>query len=295
MIEYPKELDEPLADLAGFLLTLGPYRECAVVVGGMVPVIYRHLESTSSVGQAPLTTFDLDIAVPERLETRDETSLQALIDHSGFQEKLRGSFHPPVSVYQHVRHGEELGPVYVELLAPLTGSTATRDGVTKTVVEVQEGVEAQVIRYLDLLLERPLAVDFLRIPSFGVDVEGTVFRVPHPAMYVLQKVLCRETRRVAKRDKDLAYIFDVLTLYRYGWGEMGDITRAVAADSDKYTRWITKARLELSSLFRSPTADGPVAVHRVYSGAVGSSAPAEETVYRIVSRFLVESGFSTDI
>jgi len=283
-------LSEPLEDLGRFVLALDTYRDEAVLAGGMVPVIYRHLKTTSAAGYAPLTTFDLDFALPGRLGGEQATGLTALLRDADFVEHLRGSTDPPVSVYQHVRHGEELGPIHVELLAPLTGAGMRKGGASKTLVEVQEGLKAQAIRYLDLLFEQPLIVNCSDVPSLGLARSDISFRIPHPAMYVLQKVLCRETRRGAKREKDLAYIFDVVVLFRDRWSEVGDVARTVADANPTFTQWIERSRKDLARLFSSPTAEGPVSAHRVYAAASGSSAPEEEAIYRVVSRFIEESG-----
>ncbi len=284
--DIPRDLREPLADLGRFVLALGPYREKAVVVGGMVPVIYRHLEIASKVGLSPLTTFDLDIALPDRLPSRESIELRVLLNEAEFNEHMRGSEHPPVTVYQHIRHGSTLGPVYVELLTPLTGKASTRTGAVKRLVEIQPGIEAQVIRYLDLLLQLPLTVECVLVPSLKIDEPEVALRIPHPAMYVVQKLLCRDTRRVVKQEKDLAYIFDVIALFRKKWDEIGEVVQTVSGENAKYAKWIRRARERFVKLFESPTSEGPIAIHRVLMSAGDSTTPTEEAIHRVVNQFL---------
>ena len=107
----------------------------------------------------------------------------------------------------------------------------------------------------------------------------------------MQKVLCRETRRPEKQGKDLAYIFDVVTLFRNDWAAIGEVTESVAQSSPKYRKWLRRSRRRLTKLFESPTADGPVAIQTQFPHSPTLAATiSEETVYRVISNFLDESG-----
>ena len=184
------KLVEALQDLGRFLNALGPYAEHTIVVGGMVPVIYRYLQDVSPVQQNPMTTFDLDIAVPGRLETLGSRSLSNMLTDGGFSGHLRGATPPPATVYQHVRHGDNLAAIYVELLTPLAGSENTRDGKKRVQTEIQQEVTAQLIRYLDLLQLNPMTIYCSDIPVLGITDPKRVLRIPNPGMYIVQKVLC---------------------------------------------------------------------------------------------------------
>ncbi|MCU0662672.1 MAG: nucleotidyltransferase domain-containing protein [Myxococcota bacterium] len=290
-VRLPLEMEDALRDLGACLAGLGPYRDMAVLAGGMVPVIYRHMESVRAVERVPLTTFDLDIALPAKLSGRCQPHLAELLDKAAFETRLRGSDEPPVVIYQHARHGHAgIGPIYIEFLAPLTEPEMDRFGAQKRLVEVQRHFHAQAIRYLGLLLESSLVVSSARVPALNIPKPGVEFRVPHPAMYVLQKMLCREARPTVKRDKDLAYVFDAVTLFSSRWTEIGQVARDVAASNSTYTIWIENAKRTLTALFASSTADGPVSVRRVYTGAGSSTVPSEDGVFRVISRFLDESG-----
>ena len=290
-IRLPEEMDDALRDLGTCLAGLGPYRDRMVLAGGMVPVLYRHLDSVRQVDRVPLTTFDLDIALPAKLAVRDHPSIAELLTASAFESRVKGSDDPPVVVFQHARHGYEgVAPIYVEFLAPLSGPETDRVGVQKRLVTVQRGLRAQALRYIGLLLERPLAIHSTRVPVLRVADPGFEIRVPHPAMFLLQKMLCRDERPAAKRDKDLAYVFDVVTLFSPIWVEMGEVAREVSARNSAYSSWIARAKERLSTLFASPTADGPISVRRVYGGVADSAAPSEEGVFRVMRRFLDESG-----
>lgn len=118
MITIPQILEEPLADLGLLIKALGPYRKQAVLTGGMVPIIYRHLDSAEPVLQEPLATYDLDVTLPGRFR-QTSPNLATLLSESDFNEQLRGSSHPPSTVFRHIRHGDDMGSVYVEFLSPL--------------------------------------------------------------------------------------------------------------------------------------------------------------------------------
>jgi hypothetical protein len=290
-IRLPEEMDDALRDLGTCLAGLGPYRDRMVLAGGIVPVLYRHLDSVRQVDRVPLATFDLDIALPAKLAVRDHPSIAELLTASAFESRTKGSDDPPVVVFQHARHGREgVAPIYVEFLAPLSGPEMDRAGAQRRLVAVQHDLRAQALRYIGLLLERPLALPSARVPALRVADPGFAIRVPHPAMFLLQKMLCRDERPAAKRDKDLAYVFDVVTLFSPIWAKMGEVAREVSARNSAYSSWIARAKERLSTLFSSPTADGPVSVRRVYGGSGSPTAPSEDGVFRIVGRFLDESG-----
>jgi hypothetical protein len=290
-IRLPAEMEDALRDLGACLASLGPYRDRAVLAGGMVPVLYRHMESVREVDRVPLATFDLDIALPAKLAARGQPRIADLLEGAAFESRLRGSDDPPVAIYQHARHGRDgVAPIHVEFLAPLAGPETDRAGEQRRLVEVQRGFHAQALRYIGLLLEHPLIVHSDRVPALHVPKPGIELRVPHPAMFVLQKMLCRDARPVAKRDKDLAYVFDVVTLFASRWAEMGEVARDVSSGSAAHASWIANATKRLTALFASPTADGPISVRRVYGGSGSAAAPSENGVFRIVGRFLDESG-----
>lgn len=288
--ELPLELVEALSDLGRFLKVLGPYSRDAVVAGGMVPVIYRHLQAASAVRQRPMTTLDLDIAVPEKIAITGNKSISALISEGGFDSHVRGSTHPPTTVYQHCRHGKELSNIYVELLTPLQGSDTAKDGSRKIQQEIQTSVTAQYIRYLDLLLIDPVSIPCESVPHLGIKDPNIELRVPTPGMYIVQKVLCRASRRENKKDKDLAYIYDVVSLFRKEWKQIGEAILKQRTENRNYQRWIDTALKSLTQLFDSPTSDGPVAVVREISTASIGLTPTETAVYQVMTKFLEVSG-----
>jgi hypothetical protein len=288
------ELVEALSDLGRFLKVLGPYSRNAVVAGGMVPVIYRHLQAASAVRQRPMTTLDLDIAIPGKIRITGDKSISTLISEGGFDRHLRGSTHPPTTVYQHCRHGKELSNIYVELLTPLEGSDTAKDGSRKIQEEIQTSVTAQYIRYLDLLLIDPISVPCEAVPNLGITDPDIELRIPTPGMYIVQKVLCRASRRANKKDKDLAYIYDVVSLFRKDWKQIGEAILKQSTANRNYQRWIDTALQSLTQLFNSPVSDGPVAVVREISTTAIGVPPSESAVYQVMTAFLKDSNILTN-
>ena len=201
---------------------------------------------------------------------------------------------PPVQRYQHIRFGkDDLGPIYGEFLTPLTGSEVGRDGSAQTVKTVQEGLTAQALRYLDLLFEFPTDFDAATIPELGLTGPHVV-RLPHPATYVLQKLLAWPARDPDKRAKDLAYIFEVALLTRDQWPKAGAVIENLRARDREHSVWIRRAQQLVERQFQSPAAEGPVAVARIYRDVEGGgTAPSESAVYTIVRRFAEAVGLGT--
>ena len=184
----PPEMNDVFADLAACLLAMGPYREDAVLTGGLVPLLYRFAIPGVVNPHPPITTFDIDWTLPAPLQLREQ-SLHRLFLNNGFVQLLRTSVgaHHPVTYYQHERHGDsELARIHVELLAPRQGGRTDRSGRNRTVEPIQDEVIAQRLPYLDLLLFCPFQFDVASID--GLSLDGACFiNLPNPTCFVLQK------------------------------------------------------------------------------------------------------------
>ncbi|MFB6374121.1 MAG: GSU2403 family nucleotidyltransferase fold protein, partial [Bradymonadaceae bacterium] len=179
-----------------------------------------------------------------------------------------------------------LADVHGEFLVPLVGSRTDRDGNPKSPQEFQEGLTAEALRFLDLLLWQPRTFDLQKIEVLDVSSVLTV-QLPRLGAYVIQKALCSERRDEAdKRDKDLAYIYDVATLSHGRWEEIRDEIEELRSTKSEWKSWIAKAGEILDDAFRAESGAGPEVVARVYEKATTSVNP--ESVDRILSRFLRE-------
>jgi len=178
-----------------------------VISGGWVPIIYQRYVLPGK-GQPSLLTTDVDVVIPNKLDSGERHSLRHLLLEDGFIEDFVGDANPPASCFR-----KEVGELNVELefLTPLRGAK------NNETLWVQSDLAAQALRYSDILLEEPMTV-MISEEIDGKIVELTLF-VPRPAAFVFQKGLAF-TKRIdrIKKAKDLYYIFDIIA----GYPEFGD-------------------------------------------------------------------------
>ena len=275
------EFDLAQEDFGSALYALQPYANDLLVIGGMAPILYRLVPGFAPAVVAPIATREVDWSTPPKLPTRGEVAWRLLgaeglraFEVPGFG-KQRGR-----QVFQHERYdAERKAPVYQEFLCPLRGKT------TK-IVEVQEGLTAQPLRYLDLLVFDPITVTV--DASSGIHVSAPCqVRLAQPVLYIAQKVLARDKRAAmpGKAEKDLAYAFDVASRCRPLWHTQADVRQRAAADTPEWAKWLGRAGRDLRELFSAPTADGPVEAARIFR-AFGGRAPDENEIHIVMSRFV---------
>lgn len=175
--------------LVKILDPIEPYLENVVLCGGWTLFVYRKWV-LGKPGPLPLRTADVDVAVPKKLPVKSKP-VEELLKQAGFREELSGSGKLPVMQFRRK------DAPYIEFLTP---RKSTKD---PEVVAVQSGVTAQVLQYLDIVLENPHPV---KVPGRRYSV-----RVPTAAAYLYQKGLSFRYR--SKREhmaKDLAYMFELL-------------------------------------------------------------------------------------
>src|ERR1700688_481869 len=107
--------------------TLG-FRKSSIV-GGWAHRLFRYHPLAQAVQYEPLLTLDTDVALPVRLEVREQ-DLRDRLASAGFKERFLGEHQPPATRY---RLGDEEGSFYVEFLTPLIGSEHDRDGNLRTI------------------------------------------------------------------------------------------------------------------------------------------------------------------
>lgn len=271
--------------LGRVLVAAQPFAGELLVIGGMVPVLYRRAPRFVRTRLQPPGTTEVDLSVPPRLSAR-EPSLAGLLeaanlvafDAPGYRNQ------PGAQCFQDVSHGTaRKAPNYVEFLSPLRGKG------DRTIVEIQPGgVRAEALRYLDLLAFEPIELDATTIMELEVQGPCRV-RVPQPALYVIQKILARSSGRSARVDKsakDLAYTFDVAALSRPLWDEQAAVVARAANESPEWRAWLARAGRELRCLFATPESEGPVSAARVFRDVDFRGPPAEEDIQVVVSRFV---------
>jgi len=254
--------------LLATLAVLGDYLQDVVLVGGWVPHLYRRLWPSDSPVEAR-RTFDLDAAVRGPLTVRHRSRLDGLLAAEGYAPILGGANGLAAQIYQSPANSDLLP---IEFLAPLTGR---RQYAT---IRIQEGVTAQALRYLNILLENSFEVRLSAEAATGSVGELTV-RIPIPGAYVFHRGLIHPGGISRRRGKDLYYIFET-------WASLpGQRDRIVAEMSqmhDRYPRaWYRRFRSNLESLFASTAGEGVLLVFEQYE----AREPREIAHQRIYQAF----------
>lgn len=175
-----------LTPLVEVLEAVKPYLSDIVLVGGWVPVVYE--QCTSMLPTPMVRTADVDFACPSPLNVKGKP-LDHLLKSAGFRCEMSGPTPVPFCRYVNERQLE------IEFLTPLRG-----DG-SVSVTELQEGLTAEPLRYLEILLTH----------TREVKVADYIVRVPWLSAFLFQKGLSFPQRRSAlKKDKDLYYIFKIV-------------------------------------------------------------------------------------
>lgn len=186
---------------------LRSYLDDIVVVGGWAHRLFRLHPLALTVDVRPLMTMDADVAAPNRLRGRGRT-LRELLSEAGFREHLSGHDTPPRTEY----HFDERSGVYVQFITPLAGDGYRRDGRPDATHLIQ-GIAAEKLRYIDLLLLAPWTVQLSEAAGYPVGPESVPVKICNPVSYLAQKVLSLPSRRREKRGKDVLYIYDTLLLF----------------------------------------------------------------------------------
>jgi hypothetical protein len=233
------------------LVALGEYLEDVVLVGGWVPHLYRRIWPSESP-MKPRRTFDLDAAVRGRLTVRDRSRLDTLLAAEGYVQVLGGATGLAAQTYESPPNSDLLP---IEFLAPLTGPREA------TTVEIQEGVTAQALRYLSILLENTMEVRASSEAVTASAAELTV-RIPTPGAYVFHRGLIHSRSGARRRGKDLYYIFETWESLP---NQRDQIVTEITQLRGRYGRsWYATLRSNLERLFASTAAEGILLVFEQY-------------------------------
>jgi len=156
----------------------------------MVPLFYRHHPFMQSTDLPPVYTKEADLVVRPRISSDDRRQVTDLLEDAGFVlfEAPGYRAQPGTQYFQDQADGaKRLASSYIEFLAPLRGKQ-------KEFIHPQSGLRSQALRYVDLLDHEPLEVDAQSVESPGID-EPCAIRLPHPATFILQKLLARKAGR----------------------------------------------------------------------------------------------------
>jgi len=194
-----------------------------VIAGGWAHRLHRLLPGARSVEHPPLATDDVDVVL-EQDHTGREPNLKDALRKAGFTEDFSGDAQPPVTYYQL---GSDSEGVYAEFLTPRRGGTHRRDGTPDDTEKIQ-GVNAQKLRHLELLLIEPWQVEISQRTGFEL-ADGALVLVPNPVSFIVQKLLVHFDRKPEKRPSDLLYIHDTIEVFSPVLDDLAELWRTRVA------------------------------------------------------------------
>jgi hypothetical protein len=175
----------------------------------------------------------------------------------GLEEEYTGNCTPPMVKYFPK---DKTPSMYVEFLTPLHGSENKR-GVSDVTQKIQPDLSAQKLRFLDLLLTEPWEIGTSSVPALRKRPKLGV-RIPHPSMFIMQKILISGRRTDKSRAKDFAYIYQVLSFFREHWETLAK-EYEILIDNPEWKRWYKRFIRMSTELFGTPQKDGPIEASRI--------------------------------
>lgn len=180
---------------------LGPYLADIVLCGGWAWYLYRRCLGVPRPIESQFTR-DLDCIAESRMRVRDQPAVRRL-EEAGFQWSPKRGHQPPAACFAWPNPDEPLAEV--EFL------TAARGDGSRPTEEIQEGLVAQTLRYLDILTDSPLSlmISECRPLSQEVTFRGAI-RLPQVGSFAIQKALIVTGRSREKQVKDFFYVADLI-------------------------------------------------------------------------------------
>lgn len=257
------------------LLTLRPYLDQLVIVGGWAAYIYHHYYSSERPEIEPLGTMDIDFAARKPIPVVQDKTIDELLVEAGYEQEMASSYANPPAIKYSLLPDKDFE---IEFITNLKGSD------TKATLDLQGGIGAQKLRYVDILTENTIWVRIADRLSDGREVNVTV-QVPHPGRFVFQKVMASNDARRAKpkADKDIYYAYDLIANYP----EMYDsiVSEIVALKSD-VPAWYKRFVNTLRRLFGSAEADGPSILLTQRPNTFPSDGIFRQLAYRTMIKFI---------
>lgn len=150
-----------------------------ILIGGWCPVVYKEYFG-NPVEISMQRTADLDFLIPRPLQLKQDVDVSLIFHGLGFDRKVS-----LLDGYEKYVHPD----LDVEFLTPERGR-----GREKPYTIDKLHVNAQGLRYLDLIQSHVMEISFRRI----------LLNVPEPAAYVLHKFIVSGRRnKTFKREKDI--------------------------------------------------------------------------------------------
>lgn len=257
------------------LLILRPYLDQLVIVGGWAAYIFHQYYSSEQPKIGPLGTMDIDLAARKPIPIVQNKTIDELLIEAGYEREMGFSYtSPPATKYSLLPEKN----FEIEFITNLKGSE------TKTTLDLQSGLGAQKLRYIDILTENTICVRIADRLTDGREVDVTV-QVPHPGRFVFQKILASNDSRRAKlkADKDIYYAYDLVANYL----DLHDsIVSEIVALKSAVPAWHKRFEKILRRLFGSAEADGPSILLTQRPGTFPSTKVFRQLAFNVMNKFI---------
>ena len=222
-----------------------PYQNEIVLIGGVAKHWYSNLPGYVNPGFQPMSTIDIDLALPEPLALRGGSTLhQRLMDQQLTMKEILGLDNRS-AICRYYLPGitrPTANDPYLECLTPLRGPDRDSPGNPQGPPLV-----ASAVRFLDLVTADALQIT---VPEIGT------LKIPHPFAYITQKTRIRSKRRPDKQAKDQADIFYVVISFRSQWAEWSTKWHHWHSHSSEWSAWLTTVQSLWTDLYATSTSAG---------------------------------------
>lgn len=224
------KIDEGFFEAFRSLMTaLKDYNNEIIVIGGFANALYEYHEKGQASPLGTLSTKDMDLLVSQKITVINESIVNQLqdsgfeVDHKPVDDKYLTKFILPSTNFE------------IEFLCPLFGGDPGRGGKKQLVKEVQKGLNAQPLRYLDLAQYEPWIIDTENVPALtGLHLK---IQIPSPGAYLIQKFIIRGDRRPAFLQKDCFYIYELILKFNENLSELASSIENILLYNDKKTKY----------------------------------------------------------
>ena len=228
-----------------------------VLVGGFASYLYQFHDRAKPIKLSPLLTYDIDLASGGQIPVRGGKSVHQSLTEIGLKEEFTGDCIPPLVKYFP---RDKKPSLYVEFLTPMRGSETKRRGSDIT-QNIQADLSAQKLRFLDLLLKNPWEINTSSVPAFN-KYPKLVVRIPHPNMFIMQKILISKRRTDKSQLKDLAYIYQILAYLREEFEVIAQEYKELI-DNPEWKRWYKNFITLSKEIFGTSQNEGPIGASKI--------------------------------
>ncbi len=253
---------------------LDSYRNDIVLVGGLATQYFPRHPAFIPPPMIARVTVDVDVALANPTQPHGRTSIPLALKDGHLVEYITvdAAGRPVEACFQLEEDGTRgRADVHLEFLVPLQGRVAVSPGHPQT------GLIAHALRYVDLLLYKPIVINDHRL--------GRML-LPHPISYIVQKTCIRANRQAkGKSATDQADIVFTIWGFREWWNELAGRWHELAEANHEWAAWLRRTREHLGRLYETADGIGSLEVQDVFASQQGIAVTAEE-ISRVMGAFL---------